>query len=119
MLWTRPKKGESAGKHIKQHVYIPTGKSKARLIHCPGHSSEEYKVLGYFITKYANSMPTKDRGIIPVTREKINRQKENNAIVNNAADEILLTQKLSAKIMKHQNFWTLITMQNICTKFMR
>ena len=36
--WTRPEKVESAGKRIKRHVDIPTGKSKTCLIHVPGHS---------------------------------------------------------------------------------
>ena len=96
MLWTRPEKGESAGKRIKRHVDIPTGKSKTCLIHIPGYSSEECKVLGDFGTKYANSRPTKDRSNSPVPRMGITRQQENNTIVNNSVDEILLTKKLSA-----------------------
>ena len=41
-------------------------------------------------------MPTKEHGSSPVPRKKINIQQENNAIVNNATDEIILTQKVSA-----------------------
>ena len=37
--WTRPNKGESAGKHRKLHVDSPMGKSKTCLIHGPVHSS--------------------------------------------------------------------------------
>ena len=44
--WTLPEKGESAGKRRKRHVDSPTEKSKICLIHGPGHSSEECKVLG-------------------------------------------------------------------------
>ena len=73
-LWTRPYKGESADKRIKQRVDSPTVKSKTCLIHVPKHSSNECKVLWYFGTKYANSRPTKDSRINPVPREKINRQ---------------------------------------------
>ena len=75
------------------------GKSKTCLIHGPGKPSEECKVLGDFGTKYANSRPTKEHGRSPVPKKKINRQQENNAIVDNAVDEILLneTQKASAK----------------------
>ena len=67
-------------------------------MHSPRNSSDECKVLGDFGTTYANSRPTKYRGRNPVPREKNKRQQENNAIVNNAVDEILLneTQKLSA-----------------------
>ena len=38
--WNRPENGESAGKRIKRHVDIPTGKSKTCIIHGPEHSSE-------------------------------------------------------------------------------
>ena len=41
-------------------------------------------------------MPTKENGNSPVPRKKNNRKQENNAIVNNAVDEILLTQKVNA-----------------------
>ena len=68
--WTRPDKGESTGKRRKRHVDIPTGKSKTCLIHGPGHSSEECKVLGDFGTKYVNIRPIKDRGSNPVPRKK-------------------------------------------------
>ena len=60
--WTRPEKGENAGKRRKRHVYSPTGKSKTCMIHGPGHSSEECKVLGDCGDKYSNSRPTKNRG---------------------------------------------------------
>ena len=90
MLWTCPENGESAGKRRKRHVDSPTGKIKNCLIHGPGHSSEECKVVGDFETKYANSRPTKDGRNIPMPRKKIDRHQENNAIVKNAVDEILL-----------------------------
>ena len=53
-------------------------------------------VVGGFGTKYANIRPTKDRRIIPIPRETLNIQQENNATVNNAVDEIILTQNVSA-----------------------
>ena len=67
--WNLPKKGESAGKRRKRHVDSPMGKSKICLIRGPGNSSEEFKVLGYFGTKYANSRPTKDRESNPIPRK--------------------------------------------------
>ena len=96
MSWNFPEKGKSAGKRRKRHVDILTGKSKICLIHDPGHSSEECKVLGDFGTKCAKSRPTKDCVSRPIPRKSFNRQKEKNTMVKNAVDEILLTQKVSA-----------------------
>ena len=58
LSWTCPKECESTGEIIKRHVDSPVGKSKKCLIHSPGHSSEECKVLGDFGTKYTTSRPT-------------------------------------------------------------
>ena len=74
--WALPEKYESAGKRIKQHIDSPMGKSKTCLIHGPGYSSEERKVLGDFVTKYANSRPTKDRGSSPVPRKELTGSKK-------------------------------------------
>ena len=43
-------------------------------------------------------MPTKDHGNIPVPKKNINRQQENNLIVDKEVDEVILieTQKVSA-----------------------
>ena len=66
------------------------------------HSSDEFKVLGDFGSKYAKIRPTKDRGNDPIPRKKFNSQQNNNSIVNNAVDEIFLhaNQKVSAE--KHR-----------------
>ena len=66
---THPEEGESAGKHRKRYVEIPTGKSKTCLIHGPVHYSEECKVLGAFKTKYPKIIPNKDHGNSPVPRK--------------------------------------------------
>ena len=95
MSWTHPDKGERSYKHIKRFVDSPTGKTKIYLIHGPGNSSEEWKVLGDIGTKYAKSRPTKDHGKIPIPRKSVNRQKEKNAIDNNAVNKIIPTQKIS------------------------
>ena len=52
--------------------------------------------MGDFGANYAKGNTTKDRGNHPAPRKKFNRQQKNNAIVNNAVDEILLqkTQKV-------------------------
>ena len=49
--------GESAGKHRKQYVDHPLGESKICLIHGPGHSYDECKVLGDFCVKHAKGKP--------------------------------------------------------------
>ena len=89
---------ERTGKHRKRYVDHPQGESKNCLIHFPGNSSDECKVMGDFGSKYVKSTPTKDRGNDTVPRNKFNIQQENNDIVNSAVDEILLNenQKLSA-----------------------
>ena len=71
-------------------------KIKSCLLHGPGNYSDECNVLGNFGTKYVTSRPTKDRGSSPVPRKQLNRKQENKDIVNNAIDEIILTQKVSA-----------------------
>ena len=65
-------------------------KSKTCLIQGPSHSSDEYKLLGDFGVKYVKVKPNKDRGNHHVTKNKLNRQQENNAILNNSLNEILL-----------------------------
>ena len=95
---TRSTTSESAGRRRKQYVDSPSGKSKTCLIHGPGYSSYECKDLGDFCARYAKGKPTKKRGNHPVPRNKFNRQKNNNSIVNSAVDEILLheNKKVSA-----------------------
>ena len=76
-----------------------TSESKTCLTHEPGKSSDGCKVLGYFGTKYTKGKPTKDHENNPLLSKKINRQQENNAIINNDVDKILLNEskKVSAK----------------------
>ena len=51
----------------------------------------------------------------PTTRDKFNRQKENNAIVNNEVDEIILQEnnKLIAEYEAHENTDSEIDENNI------
>ena len=53
-------KDGSAVKRRKQYVDRSKSASKTCIIHGPGHSSDEFKVLGEFGTKYAVTQPTKD-----------------------------------------------------------
>ena len=89
---------ESAGKRREIYVENPMGESKTCQIHGPSHSSDQCKFLRYFGSKYGKSIPTKYHGRYHVPINKVNSKQENNAIVNSAADEILLheNQKVSA-----------------------
>ena len=61
----------------KRYVYHPEHISKhTYLIHVPGYSSDECKVLGEIGSKYPKSRPTKDRENYPATKNKYIRQQE-------------------------------------------
>ena len=97
---------ESTGKGVKRYVYIPRDRSKPTChFHGPCQSSDECKVFGDFGSKYSKRRHTKDCRHNPATRNKFNRQKENNAIVNNSVDEILLQEnnKVVAEAEAHQD----------------
>ena len=94
--------GERDGKHRKRYADGPSCELKTCLIHSPRYSYDECMVRGDFGDKYAKGNPNKNHGNNPVQREKIKRQQENNALINNAADEILLyeTKRVNAVIQK-------------------
>ena len=97
---------ESDGKRRKRYVYHTEDKSRHTCLNNgPGYSSEKCTVLGKIGSQYSKSRPTKDRRHDLKTRDKFNRQEENNFIVNNAADEIILQEnnKVSAEAKSHQN----------------
>ena len=73
---------EITGKFRNKYVYYPKGESKTCLIHGPRHSSDECKGLEDFGYKYVKRIPTKELRHDHVPRNKLNRQKYNNAIVN-------------------------------------
>ena len=95
---TYSKISESVGKRRKRYVYICKVKLKTSLIHSPAHSSDEFKVLGDFSSKYAKTRHANNLGHNPANRNKYTRQKYNNTIVNSAVDEIILQEnnKVSA-----------------------
>ena len=75
---------------MKIYVDYPKGNYKPTcLIHNPGHSSYECKVLGDFGSKYAIIRPTKYHGHNTANRNKFNRQEDKNAIVKHTVYEIL------------------------------
>ena len=61
---------EIAGKRIKSYVYHMKDRYKLTcLIHGPGYSSYECKVLRDFGSKYSKSRPTKDHRNEPTTKK--------------------------------------------------
>ena len=75
-------------------IYLdhPKGESKTCLIHGPGISSYECKVLGDFGSKYVKIRTNEDCGHDTIPRKKFNSQEENNDIVSSVVDEILLRE---------------------------
>ena len=94
---------KSAGKRRNIYVDPPKSESKTCLIHGPGYSSDEWKVLGDFGSKYVEIRPTKDCGQNPLPRNKFNRHKENSDIVNSALDEALLHENEQLITVKEAN----------------
>ena len=86
---------ESAARRRKRYVNRPKDIYKHTcLIRVPRYSSDGCKFLGEFGSKYSKRRPTKARGNDHVTRNKFNRQQDNNAIVNYAVDGIFLQEKM-------------------------
>ena len=83
---------ESAGKIRKSYVDHPKDRYKLPcLIHGTGHSPYECKVLGYFVSKYSKSRPTKYHIQEPATKNKFKRNQDNNSIVQHEVDDIVRT----------------------------
>ena len=80
------------------------GKSKTCIIHGPGHSSYECKVLRDLGLSILKVDLLKTVGTIPYQKQ-INRHQDNNAIVISAVDEIFLheNQKVSAEKEAREN----------------
>ena len=90
---------ESSDNRRKRYVDYSKGKSKPTcLILGPGNSSDKYKVLGDFGSKYAKTRHTNNRGHNHKNINEYTRQQYNNTIVNSAVDEIILQEnnKVSA-----------------------
>ena len=63
------------------------------LIHDPGHSSYECKLLGDFVYKYYKIIPTKYHRQEPATKNKFGRYQDNNAIVQHTFYYIIKQEK--------------------------
>ena len=58
------------------------------MIHGLRHSSDECKVLGEFLTKYAADQPTKNRGSNTIPKKGFHKKQENHTIIDNMVDEL-------------------------------
>ena len=89
----------------KRYAYHPKDRSKHTcIINGPGNLSDECKVLGDFGYKYYKNRPTKDSGHETATKEKFNRQQENNAIVNHVVyGKVLKKKNVSAEAEAYEN----------------
>ena len=68
---------KSTEKCRKLYIDHPNNRPKLNsLMHGPGYPSDEYKVLGDFVSKYSKSRTTKDLGHEPTTKKKNARQQE-------------------------------------------
>ena len=98
-------------KHRKMYVDHPKDISKHTcLIHGPGNSSYEFKVLGDFGSKQSKFSPNKERGHEPATKKKFNIHQDNNTVVNYVVDEIILDEnnKVSAEDESHEIIYSKI-----------
>ena len=100
---------ESDGKCGKRYVNHSKDRSKLTcVIHGPGNSSDECKVLGDFGYKYSKRITTKNHRQEPATKNKFGMHQDNNAIVKHAVHEIILQEniKLSVKYETHENIYS-------------
>ena len=83
--------GKHAGRCKKRYVDCPIEISQLTcLIHGPGHSSDECKVLDNFGTKYAKCRPFKESRVNPTTKKKYKKKQQVNSIVQQLVDYIIL-----------------------------
>ena len=75
------------------------------IINGSGHSSDVWKILKDFGSKYSKISPTKDQVHDPVAWNKFKRQKQNDDNVNNAVDEIIKNNNIKVSVVAeaHEN----------------
>ena len=72
------------------------------MIHGPGHSSDECKVLKTFGTKYAASQPTKDQGSNPIPRKVFYKKQDKHDIIENMVDELCMVESKKVSAINHE-----------------
>ena len=99
---THPAIDGSTGKRRKLYVDCPKSESKTCMIHSNGNYSDEYKVLGEFVTKYAAAQPTKDHGGNTTPRKRFHKKQEKHAIIKNVVDETQMTESKKVSAVNHE-----------------
>ena len=72
------------------------------MIHGPGYSSDECKVLGEFGTNYASVQPKKDCGSNTITRKEFQKKQENHTIIDNNMDELHTVESKKVSAVNHE-----------------
>ena len=110
--------GKRSGNRKQGYVNCPHDQSKLTcLIHGPGHSSEQNKLLNYFATKYSKGRHFKKRRQDPTSDKKVWNNQEVSYIFQQAADEIILQEnkkedeKLSVKNKKSSTITQIVKLK--------
>ena len=114
---TDTKMSESACKISKRCFDHPKyGFKLTCIIHGPGHSSDECKVLGDFGSKYAKIGLPSTLFTLSQIETYFNGQKDNNDIFNYAVDEIVLQEnnKVSVEQEAHESIESGIDEKDLC-----
>ena len=78
-------------KHNKRYVDHPRYQSKLTcIIHSPGNSSDECKVLNCSGSKYTKIRPSKEHRKKPTPKKSFGNNQDKNPMCQNAVDEIIL-----------------------------
>ena len=88
------------------------------MIHGPGHSSDEFKVLGEFGNKYVTSHITMDQGRNPIPRRGFQKKQENHTIIDKVVDELHMIESKKVSFVNHETpeFWKVTTMITTCIR---
>ena len=111
---SRNKRGEAAssnihhakvgrsGKRCKRYVDCLKSASKTCMIPGTGHSSDEFKALGEFGTKYYAAQHTNNRGRDPIPKKRLQKKQENQTIINNMLDELCMVESKKVSAVNHE-----------------
>ena len=98
---TCPAKDDSAVKSRKLYVDLSKSSSKNCMIHGPVNSSDKYKVLWNFGTKYAAAQTTKDLGSNPMPQKGFQKKQENRTIIDSMVDELHMVESKTVSDVNH------------------
>ena len=99
---THPEKYESAGKRRKRYVDCSKSAPKHCMIRGLGNSSDEYKVLGEFGTKYPADQLMRNHGSNPKPKFCFQKKQENHTIIENMVDELHIVESKKVRAVNHE-----------------